>query len=453
LQFWDELTPAERNELASQIASLDIDQVKALHREATSDTEGAAEDSLAARAARAQAPPAVRLTDQASNTAMAERAKRTGEAALAAGKVGVALVAGGQGSRLGFDHPKGLFPIGPVSGATLFQILFQKIVATQAKYGADIPLYLMTSPATHEETLSALDEFDRWGLSAENISVFCQGTMPAVDAKTGRLLLEAKGRLFLSPDGHGGMLPALVRSGALLDMRRRGLTQLFYMQIDNPLVGVCDPTFLGYHLGSGSELSTQVVAKHEPLERVGNVVSIDGHVQIIEYSDLPESAARQTLADGSLKLWAGNIAVHVFEVAFLERVSRDSGSMPFHIARKAVPHLNEVGALVTPEKPTAIKFERFIFDLMPAARHSLVYEVDQQKSFAPLKNASGAKTDSPESVQAQMIALHRGWLESAGVKVDDGVRVEISPLFALDAAGVAERVSAETQIKSDQYFQ
>jgi UDP-N-acetylglucosamine/UDP-N-acetylgalactosamine diphosphorylase len=459
LQFWDELSPAERKELTAQIESVDLAHVGKLHQEATakSNTDAApkdsAESSLAELAARAEPPPAVRLADQKTNLAQAERARKAGEQALSAGTVGVVLVAGGQGSRLGFEHPKGLFPIGPVSGATLFQILFQKILATQRKYGADVPLYLMTSPATHEETLAALDEVDRYGLSAKNVCVFCQGTMPTVDAATGRLLLEAKGKLFLSPDGHGGMLQALVRSGALLDMRRRGLTQLFYMQVDNPLAVVCDPSFIGYHLGSGSEVSTQVVAKHDPLERVGNVVSIDGRVQIIEYSDLPAETARQTLADGSLKLWAGNIAVHVFDVAFLERASGDRDSLPFHIARKAAPHVDPTGEVVTPEKPTAIKFERFIFDLMPAARHSLVYEVDQQATFAPVKNASGAKSDSPETVQAQMVALYKKWLSAAGAKVDEGVRVEISPLFALDAAGVAEKVKPGLRVNKAQYFE
>jgi UDP-N-acetylglucosamine/UDP-N-acetylgalactosamine diphosphorylase len=459
LQFWDELTPDDRAVLAAQIESIDLEHVSALHKKATAKSAEKATGSLAELAARAEPPPAVRLADRTSKTVegvtsqlMADRARKAGEQALAAGKIGVVLVAGGQGSRLGFDHPKGLFPIGPVSGATLFQILFEKILATQRKYGADVPLYLMTSPATHGETLTALDKVDRYGLSADNVRVFCQGTMPAVDAKTGRLLLEEKGRLFLSPDGHGGMLQALVRSGALLDMRRRGLTQLFYMQVDNPLVVVCDPSFIGYHLGSGSEVSTQVVAKHDPLERVGNVVSIDGRVQIIEYSDLPEDLARQTLPDGELKLWAGNIAVHVFDLAFLERASGESHCLPFHAARKAAPHVCETGEVVTPKEPTAIKFERFIFDLMPAARHSLVYEVNQQETFAPVKNGSGAKSDTPETVQAQMMALHRGWLTAAGAKLDEGARVEISPLFALDAAAVAERIPAGLRVTQDRYF-
>ncbi len=138
-----------------------------------------------------------------------QAARDRGERALRDGKIGAVLVAGGQGTRLGFDHPKGLFPIGPLSQAPLFQILFEKLLAVRRRYGVSIPLYIMTSPATHDETVAALDEHAQFGLPAEDVIVFCQGTMPAVDDQTGKLLLEERGSLFLSPDGHGGMLRAL----------------------------------------------------------------------------------------------------------------------------------------------------------------------------------------------------------------------------------------------------
>ena len=217
------------------------------------------------------------------------RPKPAGAEALAAGKVAALLVAGGQGTRLGFDHPKGLYRIGPVSQASLFQILMEKMLAAGRRYGVSIPLYLMTSPATHAETLEYLAANGRFGLPEQDLHVFCQGTMPAVDAESGRLLLESPGSLALSPDGHGGMLAALARSGGLDDLAARGIEQLFYFQVDNPLAPVCDAAFLGYHLLAGSELSTLVVAKEFPTERVGNVASVDGRLRIIEYSDLPRS--------------------------------------------------------------------------------------------------------------------------------------------------------------------
>ena len=445
LAFWDALSPDEREHLAEQVRNVDLARIdRLLHgrREA---------EDWAALARRAVGPPAVRLSGEGQTFSPAE-ARRRGESGLRSGRVGVVIVAGGQGTRLGFEHPKGLYPIGPVSQATLFQILLEKVLAVGRRYGARVPLYVMTSPATHEETIQFLESHERFGLPAAELKVFCQGTMPAVDAESGRILLSGPCELALSPDGHGGMLAALRGSGALDDLRRRDIEQLFYMQVDNPLVSVCNPEFIGAHLLSGSELSTQVVAKRTPTDRVGNVVAIDGRVRIIEYSDLPDDAAEQRLPDGSLKLWAGNIAVHVFDVALIERLSGEGSELPFHLARKKVPYLNAAGRLVEPEAPNAIKFEQFIFDLLPFAKHSIVVEIDEAANFAPLKNEAGASRDSPELVKSQMSALHARWLREAGAEVAPGVNVEVSPLFALDAAELAAKINPGTRIEKPTYF-
>lgn len=445
LTFWDSLSVGEREKLAAQIRGVDLERVSRLFRAQQ------AEQDWAALARRAEGPPAVRLAEQGTSPA-AVAARKLGEQALAEGRVGVALVAGGQGTRLGFDHPKGMYPIGPQSKATLFQILMEKVLAVGRRYGVRVPLYLMTSPATHQETIDFLAAHQQFGLAADDVTIFCQGTMPAVDAQTGRLLLSGPGELLLSPDGHGGMAAALRASGALDDLRRRGIDLLFYMQVDNPLVGVCDPEFIGHHLQTESELSTQVVAKRTPLDRVGNVVSIDGRVQIIEYSDLPEDAARQLLPDGTLKLWAGSIAVHVFDVGLLERMSDSEHELPFHLARKKAPYIDASGRRIEPDVPNAIKFEQFIFDLLPFARHAIVVEADEAKSFAPVKNEPGASRDSPETVQAQMAALHAEWLRQAGVEVAPGVVVEISPRFALDAAELATKLPSGSRIAQSTYL-
>jgi UDP-N-acetylglucosamine/UDP-N-acetylgalactosamine diphosphorylase len=446
LAFWDALGPEERIQLAAQIQSIDLARVDRLFhgKHETHDWP--------ALALRAVGPPAVRLSGEGQLFSPAEACQR-GEQALRAGRVGVALVAGGQGTRLGFEHPKGMYPVGPVSNASLFQILIEKVIAAGRRYGVRVPLYLMTSSATHQETIDFLQAYANFGLAAEDLQIFCQGAMPAVDAQSGKLLLAGPAELCLSPDGHGGMLSALRASGILNDLRRRGIEQLFYMQVDNPLATVCDTEFIGAHLLSGSELSTQVVAKRTPTDRMGNVVSIDDRVQIIEYSDLPEAAARQRLPDGSLKLWAGSIAVHVFDVDLVERMSGDDEhSLPFHQALKKVPYLDAGGRKVEPDAPNAVKFEQFIFDLLPSARHSIVVEVDEARCFAPLKNEPGAERDSPQSVQAQMIALHAEWLRQAGTELLDGVPVEISPLFALDAAEAASKVKPGLRITEPTYF-
>jgi UDP-N-acetylglucosamine/UDP-N-acetylgalactosamine diphosphorylase len=313
----------------------------------------------------------------------------------------------------------------------------------------------MTSPATDSETVGFLRQHRYFGLPERDVHIFCQGTMPAVDAASGKLLLAEKGRLFLSPDGHGGMLAALQKTGALADLRSGGLKQIYYFQVDNPLAIVCDPELIGGHLLSQAEVSTQVVAKRTPRDNVGNVVSIDGQVRILEYSDLnplPDEIVLRKQPDGSPVFWAGNIAVHVFDVAFLERMAASDTSLPFHIARKKVPTIDDHGRPIEPDQPNAKKFERFIFDLLPSAERSIVVEVDEQRTFAPLKNASGADRDSPETVRAQMIDLHTGWLRQAGAEIDEGVAVEISPLLALDADELSGKIATGTRISEATYL-
>jgi UDP-N-acetylglucosamine/UDP-N-acetylgalactosamine diphosphorylase len=281
--------------------------------------------------------------------------------------------------------------------------------------------------------------------------------MPAVDLATGKVLLADKHEVALSPDGHGGMLAALANCGGLDEMERRGIRHLFYCQVDNPLVPLCDPEFIGYHVLAESELSTQVIAKQDPLERVGNLAMVDGRMTIIEYSDLPEPVAHKQNADGSLYLWAGNTGIHVFDVQFLRRMSKTASALPFHLARKKVPYIDVAGKLIEPDAPNAMKFERFIFDLLPAAERAFVMEVDARRAFAPVKNAPGDAHDTPESVQAQMIELHKQWLAGAAASVEPGVPIEISPLFAIDESDVARRqregrLSSELHVTQPQFF-
>jgi len=383
-----------------------------------------------------------------------EDAAALGANALRAGEVAVLVVAGGQGTRLGFDHPKGMFPIGPVSNDTLFQIHMEKVLATARRYNVSVPLCVMTSPATHDETVRFLDQHDRFGLPADDLLVFCQGTMPAVDDEHGKLLLAEKHRLALSPDGHGGMLRAIDRSGTLGRLAERGIRRLFYFQVDNPLVAIASAEMIGYHAASGSQLTTQVIAKQDPSERVGNVVSVDGRLHVIEYSDLPDDIAALRNEDGGLKLWAGSIAVHVMDVDFLRQQAAADDALPFHIAHKKVPHLDldTRGERIEPDAPNALKFERFIFDLLPAAENAVVVEVDRRRGFAPLKNAPGAESDTPEHVREAMVEEHRRWLTAAGVEVSEGVAVEISPLYALDEGELCDKLPPDTRVTQPRVF-
>jgi UDP-N-acetylglucosamine/UDP-N-acetylgalactosamine diphosphorylase len=456
LQFWDELTPQQQDELARQIDSLDLELFASLRKlyggtGAGGYKQGDHRAHWAALAARATSPPALRL-DGSGVDFTKQAAIEKGEELLRSGQVAMMLVAGGLGTRLGWDEPKGMFPIGPLSRRSFFQLFIESLLAVRRKYGAAIPLYVMTSPATDEKTREYLAANDYFGLPPGDVFLFCQGTMFAVDDRFERILRASPGELVLAPDGHGGMLRAFDRSGGLQDCRRRGVTTLFYGQIDNPLLQTCDPLLLGSHLLAGSEMTTQVVRKRRPLERVGVLVSANGRVQMIEYSDLPSEAAHETLPDGSLKFWAGNLAVHAFDLNLLQRAAGKADALPFHIAHKKTPYIDDEGKQVVPDKENAYRFERFIFDLLHIAERSLVVEVDPAEAFAPVKNSDAEATDNPRLARQAIMAQHRRWLRVAGVQVADDVAVEINPLFAASSAELATKLKPGTIISEPTYF-
>ena len=449
LQFWEQLDESQQSQLAAQIEGFDLQQLNTLYQ--SKDTEA----HWGELAAKSTVPPAITLADFADEASF-EAAYQTGAKLLEAGQVGMIIVAGGQGSRLGFDHPKGMYPIGPVSDKTLFQIFVEKVMARAQQFGSTIPLYVMTSPPTHEETIQYLTKEKFFGMNPDDVMIFCQGVMPAVDGD-GKLLLEEKGKIFVSPDGHGGALLALEKSGALADMKKRGVEHCFYGQIDNPLVQVCDPALLGYHAKSGSEMTSQVVRKNAPMQKVGNVVMADGKVQVIEYSDLPEENAKQTNDDGSLKLWAGSIAVHIFKTDFFNQMSQTADSLPFHRAHKKVAFVDSAGKAQKPDQNNAVKFEKFIFDLLPSAKNAIICEVDPADGFNAVKNAPPADAETPDHVKAAISDLHSRWFKECGVEVANGVKIEISPLFAPDSRALKLKVDADDAfskpIASDTYFQ
>ena len=269
-----------------------------------------------------------------------------------------------------------------------------------------------------------------------------------------------------SPDGHGGFLaainapqpdspiPEVRESGILSELLRRGYEEIFYFQIDNPVIDICNPEFIGYHLLSGSEFATQVIRKQNPKDRVGNMVLVDGRLNVIEYSDLPDTAACRRKPDGSLAIWAGSIAVHMMNIPFLKAKVGFADSLPFHLAKKKVPYIvldkNRVdesgksmfGTKVKPEQPNAIKYEKFIFDLLPQAKNPIVVEVNIDTCFGPLKNHPREATDTPKTVREHLCNLYALWLKNIGIQVAEGVQVEISPLFANSALELEQKLQS-----------
>jgi UDP-N-acetylglucosamine/UDP-N-acetylgalactosamine diphosphorylase len=433
LAFWNRLDEPAQRSFALQLEAVDWPLVEQMRRLAAGDGHGR---SPPVDLSAAITPSCLRLGD-ASNRIPPADAIRRGSEALGAGQIGAILVAGGQGTRLGCHGPKGLCSIGPVSKANLFEVLLGRLVAVRRRYGRDVPLAIMTSSATDAETRSFLADHACCGLDPDRVFVFRQHDLPALDAATGDLLLDGPGHLAVAPDGHGGMLVALAEAGGLDWFGSQGVEHIVSFQVDNPLAMPLANEFLGYHLLSGADFSTQVVCKQEPGERVGVVVDCDGRHRVVEYSDLPAQAAAERLPDGRLRFYAGSIAVHAFTKPFLDRVASRHDSLPLHLAFKAVPFLDADGNRVMPTSPNAHKFERFIFDLMPLAKRVCVVEIEASDGFAPLKNPTGAASDTAAHVHAALVAHARRLLAKAGINVAEGVDVELA----------ANRIIDETDIK------
>jgi UDP-N-acetylglucosamine/UDP-N-acetylgalactosamine diphosphorylase len=444
LRWWPELSDAQREGLLGQIESIPWDAldpvISTLVRERPKPVRltGLQPAPVFPR----QPPPEQRL--------MYEDAVRRGREMLSAGKVAAFTVAGGQGTRLGFDGPKGMLPVTPVGNRTLFDLYAAMVLAARRKYGADIAWYIMTSLANHEATLAYFRSHGFFGLPSQDVMFFTQGMLPAFDFQ-GRALLADKDSPALSPDGHGGSLKALVHSGAVDDMKRRGISTISYFQVDNPLVKPFDPLFIGLHGRTGSEMSTKVAPKADDLERVGNVCLHQGKVTVVEYFEFPEEYARARDSQGRRLFDAGNLAIHVIEVGFVERIAGQTFQLPFRRAEKIVPYVDEAGRIRRPDKPNAVKLETFIFDVLPLARNPLMLEVERAEEFSPVKNASGV--DSVETAHRDQVARACRWLESAGVAVPrqpDGrpdVTVCISPLLALDADDLVGRAGRIPTLK------
>ena len=366
-------------------------------------------------------------------------AVRLGNELISAGKVAALLVAGGQGTRLAFDGPKGNYPISPLRHKTFFQIFAETIGAVSHRHRAVCPWYIMTSSMNHGGTVHIFESNRFYDLDPGSIVIFQQGSLPNFD-RSGRILLADKGGISMSPDGHGGCIRALRESGALADMKERGIEYLSYWQVDNPLVRLFDPLFIGLHALDGAQMSSKTVIKSGPKEKVGNFCLIDGRVTVIEYSDLPSALAETRNPDGSLVFRLGSIAIHIINRDFVERLNTDDLSLPLHRADKKIKHIDLQGNYIDPEEPNGVKLESFIFDALPKAERSIILEIDREEQFAPTKNATGP--DSIETTRAMMVERSAKWLEFAAVAVprrEDGspdCLLEIGPSFAVDKKDV-----------------
>ena len=446
--FYDSLDADAQAALYQQLAGFDPSHINEIADRALNPP---ATDSAAAKPTVEPLPESATASILDSKPADIEAWYQSGLDLIAANKVGVVLMAGGQGTRLGSSAPKGCFDIGLPSHKSLFQIQAERIAKVQklaaAKAGSSgssssvvVPWYVMTSGPTRGPTEAFFKEHNYFGLAPENVVVFEQGVLPCI-SNDGKILLEAPGRVAVAPDGNGGIYQALVGSGVLADLQRRGIEHVHAYCVDNCLVRVADPVFVGYAAAHDVDIATKVVRKRNATESVGLILLKNGRPDVVEYSEIDAATAEaeDPRQPGVLKFRAANIVNHYYSRRFLETIPQWAAKLPHHIARKKIPYTDlSSGETVKPEKPNGIKLEQFVFDVFPLLelKQFACLEVRREDEFSPLKNGAGSKEDNAETSRADILGQGRRWLDGAGATVAAAEGVEVAPLVSYGGEGL-----------------
>ncbi len=445
LNYLERMNTCERQSLLEDAAHIDLKQIAGLFSSYRSSRQQGHEQKVFEAAEVLAFPP--------TDVFAAERGRLTalGQDMLRQGRVAIFLVAGGQGTRLGYNGPKGCFPVSPVRRKSLFQLFAESIMALRRRYNAALPWYIMTSQENNAATCAFFKEHGFFGLGADTVQFIIQKENPSLDLD-GRLIVSPDKKIFKNPNGHGGSLYAMKDSGALAQMAALGIDEIFYFQVDNPLAKIADPLFIGAHVENRAQMSTKVVRKVDPSEKVGIIGRVNGRLGCIEYSELSQAEIAERLPDGRLRFSSANMAIHMLSRAFVEKLTSDPEfRLPYHIAVKGIDCL--APDMATVKKIDGLKFEMFIFDALGFAERSVTLEVPREEEFSPVKNSTGA--DSPGTARAAMISQHRSWLQGSGKlpAVPDDLTIEISPLYALDAAEFAEKFSFPPNLSSTLYVE
>ncbi|CAO3691418.1 unnamed protein product [Rhizopus stolonifer] len=452
-RFYESLNEEQQAQLVKQLVELDVERLNVIYRKAIEGAEAAllSQD--------AQLEP---LSDSVFDSvlkASPEQLKEwetVGLTNIAEGKVAVILMAGGQGTRLGSSDPKGCYNINLPSQKSLFQLQAERILRVQdlarqyKKAGGEciIPWYIMTSGPTHRPTYEFFEKNQFFGLKKENVIFFEQGTLPCL-TMDGKIILEAKEKVAMAPDGNGGIYAAVVNKGVIQSLKERGILYSHCYCVDNCLARVADPVFIGYSVSKGTDCGVKVVSKASPEEPVGVVCVRNGKYGVVEYSEISQEVSERRQQDGSLQFGAANIANHFFSTEFLERVPQFADQLEYHIAKKKIKYVDEEGQVITPKSNSGMKLECFVFDVFSFAQSFSVLEVDRKEEFSPLKNAPGSGADCPETSRRDIVAQHVRFVEAAGGKVAGGddyenLAFEISPWISYSGEGLVEYVAGKT---------
>ncbi|KAL9121552.1 MAG: hypothetical protein Q9187_001886 [Circinaria calcarea] len=465
--FYDELDSAAKAALYAQLSSVDPDHInaitqKALHPPKISDAE-------AETTTLEPLPKSATASILDSKPEDIESWHSSGLDLVADGTVAVVLMAGGQGTRLGSSAPKGCFNIGLPSGKSLFQIQAERIYKIQQlaekKHGKKnivVPWYIMTSGPTRVPTEKFFQEHDYFGLCKDDVIIFEQGVLPCI-SNDGKILLESKAKVkalaleqkldadvglqvSVAPDGNGGIYQALLTSNVRTDMRKRGVQHIHAYCVDNCLVKVADPVFMGFAASKDVDIATKVVRKRNAKEPVGLILLKNGKPDVVEYSEIDQATAeaKDPNQPDLLKFRAANIVNHYYSFRFLETIEQWVHELPHHVARKKIPYIDtEKGETIKPEKPNGIKLEQFVFDVFPMIELDKFasLEVKREDEFSPLKNAKGTGEDDPDTSRKDVLAQGTRWVQNAGATVvsegDSSVSgVEVSPLISYGGEGL-----------------
>ncbi len=390
LEWYPTLSEAKQKELLDDIARLDFDMIRKAGAAGAEEAKGVISPM-----------PVMKQEEIASRR---DDFEALGVRALSDGKLACVILAGGQGSRLGFEHAKGMYNLAYSGELYLFQILIENLRDNAAKAGRPIALYIMTSELNHEETVEFFKEKDFFGYPADMIRFFRQDMAPSLSPE-GKVLLEEKQRISFTPNGNGGWFSSLQRNGMLAEMKAAGIEWLNVFSVDNVLQQIADPVFLGAVLAEGAFCGAKVIAKASPEEKVGAICLKDGKPSVVEYSELSEEMRYAKNEAGDYLYYYGVTLNYLFHIEATE--ARAGASLSLHKAFKKIRSLDASGNSVMPDAPNAYKIETFIFDILECYPAVTAFEVIREDEFAPIKNAAG--NDSPDSARALLAAKRPEW--------------------------------------------
>lgn len=448
IQFWEELNEVEKTKLQNEIQKIDFKDLNEKFLKTNEESQVFSKLDSCMK----PIPSDLKGSYQNSTPEQLENYESKGLKAISDGKVAVILLAGGQGTRLGVNYPKGMYSVGLPSKKTLFQLQAERLIRAQElaskKFNKNqkksvVPWYVMTSENTHEMIQKYFEENKYFGLESENMSFFEQGTLPCL-TKNGKLLLDQKNKISRAPDGNGGLYKALLEQNILDDMEKRGIEYVHIYCVDNILIRIADPVFIGFCIEKKANCAAKVVRKIQPEESVGVICKVNDQFQVVEYSEISEETRNLRDTNGDLTYNAGNICNHFLTFDFLGEVCKvHEKNLKHHIAEKKINYIDESGMLQKPNSKNGIKLEKFIFDIFPFSNNFAIWEVVRRDEFSPLKNGTNEINDNEITCRKHILEQHSNWIENAGIdfenlyKADDSmINFEISPLISYAGEGL-----------------